>query len=308
VVQIFVCICANIPVMRTPLQILFLILVTDLPPSIALGMEVSGASRRLKERPRPKDERLVLPWMWVGIMVNGCILSLCALVVYCICLLMYIGTCDLTKIANQINLECGGTEENPVTCDDSPTTIGLTNSRTAAFVCVVWCENFRAYVARSFHRPIWEGFWNNKAMQKAIFLAQVALYVFICVPYLSTEIMRLNGPDLPGTGWGLGIGGAVMCLFLCEMYKTAVKRQMDAYQAGVLEKAARLHEEREREHKEAELRKKASTANGAAHNGPNGDAKPPAIKVTVETQRSNGYDSKEQQVWNETSPNVTLRL
>merc|ERR1719454_2230138 len=39
VMQIFVCIC--IPVMRTPLQILFLILVTDLPPSIALGMEVS---------------------------------------------------------------------------------------------------------------------------------------------------------------------------------------------------------------------------------------------------------------------------
>ena len=37
VLQIFVCICGNIPVMRTPLQILFLILVTDLPPSIALG-------------------------------------------------------------------------------------------------------------------------------------------------------------------------------------------------------------------------------------------------------------------------------
>ncbi|CAJ1449607.1 unnamed protein product [Effrenium voratum] len=39
VMQIFVCIVAGIPVMRTPLQILFLILVTDLPPSIALGME-----------------------------------------------------------------------------------------------------------------------------------------------------------------------------------------------------------------------------------------------------------------------------
>ena len=32
-------------VMRTPLQILFLILVTDLPPSIALGME-PGTIRR----------------------------------------------------------------------------------------------------------------------------------------------------------------------------------------------------------------------------------------------------------------------
>jgi len=221
---------------------------------------------------------------------------------------MYVGTTNLTEIADRINFECGGTKENPVTCDDSPTTIGLTNSRTAAFICVVWCENFRAYVARSFHRPVWEGFLNNKAMQKAIFMAQVALYVFICVPYLSTEIMRLNGPDLPGSGWGLGIGGAFACLILCEIYKMNVKRQMDAYQAGVLERAAKKQEAREREHKEAEIRKKESTYNGATHhNGTNGDAKP-AIKVTVETQRSNGYDSKEQQVWNETSPNVTLRL
>merc|ERR1719271_1608322 len=64
VLQIFVCICGNIPVMRTPLQILFLILVTDLPPSIALGMEKASAGI-LNERPRPKNEKLVLPWMWV---------------------------------------------------------------------------------------------------------------------------------------------------------------------------------------------------------------------------------------------------
>merc|ERR1719313_2094860 len=37
VMQIFVCVCAGMPIMRTPLQILFLILVTDLPPAIALG-------------------------------------------------------------------------------------------------------------------------------------------------------------------------------------------------------------------------------------------------------------------------------
>ena len=34
VMQIFFCIVTGIPVMRTPRQILFLILVTDLPPSI----------------------------------------------------------------------------------------------------------------------------------------------------------------------------------------------------------------------------------------------------------------------------------
>eukprot|EP00435_Cladocopium_sp_Y103_P010272 s1159_g2.t1 len=48
VMQIFICIVVGIPVMRTPLQILFLILVTDLPPSIALGMEPGDFRQPLK--------------------------------------------------------------------------------------------------------------------------------------------------------------------------------------------------------------------------------------------------------------------
>merc|ERR1719511_387764 len=68
VLQIFVCIVAGIPVMRTPLQILFLILVTDLPPSIALGME-PGEKTIPKERPRSRKEPVVLNWMWVSMVM-----------------------------------------------------------------------------------------------------------------------------------------------------------------------------------------------------------------------------------------------
>merc|ERR1719293_587850 len=88
VMQIFFCILVGIPVMRTPLQILFLILVTDLPPSIALGME-PGESTILLERPRPKDEPVVLNWMWISMVMNGAVLSLVIIVVYIIALLNY---------------------------------------------------------------------------------------------------------------------------------------------------------------------------------------------------------------------------
>merc|ERR1712072_678047 len=74
VMQIFVCIVAGIPVMRSPVQILFLILVTDLPPSIALGME-PGEKSILKQRPRPKTEPVVLGWMWLNMIMNAFILS-----------------------------------------------------------------------------------------------------------------------------------------------------------------------------------------------------------------------------------------
>merc|ERR1719191_1700858 len=117
VLQIFVCICADIPYMRTPLQILFLILVTDLPPSIALGME-PGQKGILKERPRPKSQPLVLPWMWVGIGVSGCILTAVAVAVYCLALLYFIpsGSTDLTEIAKIITEECDGDVHG---CEDS---------------------------------------------------------------------------------------------------------------------------------------------------------------------------------------------
>merc|ERR1719355_22240 len=89
VLQIFICIAAKIPIMRTPLQILFLILVTDLPPSIALGME-PGQRGILKHRPRPKEQPIVLRWMWQSIVMNGMILSAVIFGVYLFALQVYV--------------------------------------------------------------------------------------------------------------------------------------------------------------------------------------------------------------------------
>merc|ERR1719502_1514751 len=72
------------------LQILFLILVTDLPPSIALGMEPAEPGI-LKLRPRPKKEPIVLAWMWQSITVNGFILAAVIILVYVASLEHYLG-------------------------------------------------------------------------------------------------------------------------------------------------------------------------------------------------------------------------
>jgi magnesium-transporting ATPase (P-type) len=98
VLQIFLCIVSKIPVMRQPLQILFLILVTDLPPSIALGFE-PGEPMTMKRKPRPKTQPVVLPWMWRGIVANGLILTVCIFCTYILALWAYAGaflTDDIT--------------------------------------------------------------------------------------------------------------------------------------------------------------------------------------------------------------------
>merc|ERR1712072_998887 len=185
-IQIFICIVAGIPVMRTPLQILFLILVTDLPPSIALGME-PGDKSIIKAQPRPKEEPIVQGWMWMSINMNGAILSAVIIGVYMFALREF---CD-GKIRQEDILLLDDYEEN------------LAKARTVAFISLVYSENVRAYIARSFDRPFWVNLFGNKEMQKAIVLAQICLYVAVLVPGVSDKILGLRGLEIGGWGWAV---------------------------------------------------------------------------------------------------------
>merc|ERR1712241_350360 len=213
VMQIFFCIVTGIPVMRTPLQILFLILVTDLPPSIALGME-PGESTILQERPRPKDEPVVLNWMWVSMVMNGAVLSAVIIFVYIIALMHY---CDGMVLQTDINLLPDYNNK-------------LMDARTVAFISLVWSENVRSYTSRSFDQPVWINFLGNVQMQKAICMAQVALYVAVLVPVFSDMILGLRGAEVGVYGWFLALVGPVGCVALCELCKLLTKAQKQQYQ------------------------------------------------------------------------------
>lgn len=213
VMQIFFCIVVGIPVMRTPLQILFLILVTDLPPSIALGME-PGEATILQERPRPKDEPVVLNWMWVSMVMNGAVLSAVIIVVYFIALIHF---CDGKYMQADINMIVG--YENK-----------LMDARTVAFISLVWSENVRSYTSRSFSNPVWQNFLGNKSMQKAIIMAQVALYIAVLVPFFSDKILGLRGIAVGAWGWGVALIGPIGCVILCELCKLITAWQARQYQ------------------------------------------------------------------------------
>merc|ERR1711953_401355 len=219
VLQIFICIVAEIPVMRTPLQILFLILVTDLPPSIALGME-PGDKSILKAQPRPKEEPIVIGWMWMSINMNGAILSAVIIGVYVIALQHF---CDGNIIQTDI-LKIDDFDAN------------LAKARTVAFISLVYSENIRAYIARSFDRPFWVNLCGNKEMLKAIVLAQIALYVAVLVPGVSDKILGLRGLDIGLWGWAVSLIGPVLTVVLCELAKIITHLQVRQYQAKLLKK------------------------------------------------------------------------
>jgi len=214
VMQIFICIVVGIPVMRSPLQILFLILVTDLPPSIALGME-PGESNILKMKPRPKDEPIVLMWMWLSMVMNGMVLTVVIVGVYLVALMNF---CDGQILQKDI-YELGPDFQRRLSC-----------AQTVAFISLVWSENIRAYISRSFTRPMWHDILGNPSMQKAIVMAQVCLYVAVLVPYLSDRILGLRGLEIGVFGWALALAGPVGCFVLSESCKLISAYQARKYQ------------------------------------------------------------------------------
>merc|ERR1712139_658817 len=209
ILQILACIVGAMPVMRTPLQILFLILVTDLAPSIALGLE-PGQRGIMREQPRPKKQPILLPWMWLVTVVNSVILAGVILTVYTWALDHYVDELDVDEIGDDIREE--GRKGFTAT--------QLAKARTVAFIALVWSENVRAYTSRSFDKLFVVDLLSNKHMQRAIGLAQAALYLALFMPGLS-DLLGLQGMDIDLQGWIAAFVGAFATLMLCEASKLA---------------------------------------------------------------------------------------
>merc|ERR1712157_476670 len=245
VLQIFICIVSFLPIMRTPLQILFLILVSDLPPSVALGME-KCAQNILKEPPRPKKQPIMVGWMWQGIVVNALILSATTMAVYIWGLSFYMGIYNVRDIMNAIGDAADGTYTNLTPYAPGPSQ-ALMFARTSAFISLVYSENVRAYTSRSFTEPVYTALCSNRAMQLAIGFAQVALYVAVFVPYLSDLILDLDGIGINWYGWVAAIIGALCTLILCELYKVIGKPQIKAAERKAQEELAAAEAKRLKE-------------------------------------------------------------
>lgn len=114
----------------------------------------------------------------------------------------------------------------------------MMNARTTAFISLVFSENIRAYISRSFTNHLWVKPFDNRNMQYAIGLAQLCLMVVLFVPFVKDQIIGLDGAKI-GMGWLIALTGPFGCALLCEVWKVVTRAQIRSHEAKVEEQQRR---------------------------------------------------------------------
>jgi Ca2+-transporting ATPase len=155
IATIFLAIAANLPSPLNPIQLLWLNLVTDGAPALALGME-KGDPDIMDQEPRPASEPIINRRMRTGIVMQTIAITAVTLGAYLMGLWLW-----------------------PVDSGFNET------AATMAFITLSFSELLRAFTARSERYPILKiGLFKNKSMNYAVVISAILLLAVLYVPFL----------------------------------------------------------------------------------------------------------------------------
>ncbi len=173
----------------TAIQLLWLNLVTDSFPALALGRE-KGEPDIMKYPPRKKSESIINRKMKMNILVQS--LAIFATVFTSFILGLKVFFAD---------------HANP-----------LTGARTMAFATLILAELFRAYSARSEHVSVFKlGLFSNKSMNAAVLFSAALLFAVIYIPGVNSIFDNIS---LPIIAWVPILILAGIPFAASEIYKT----------------------------------------------------------------------------------------
>ncbi len=146
---------------QTPLlsmQLLWINLVTDSLPAIALGME-KAEDDIMSKKPRPKNESIFAGGLGIQVILQGIMFG------------------ALTLIGFVVAGGLDGTDE------------GLAAGRTVAFIVLAMSQVIHSLNMRSNHSIFKIGIFSNKSLNKAILISTLLTLIIIFVPFISNMFM-----------------------------------------------------------------------------------------------------------------------
>jgi P-type Ca2+ transporter type 2C len=208
---IFLATLAALPTPLTAIQLLWLNLLTDGAPALALAME-KGDPDIMAQKPRPKNESIVNRPMRIGIVVQTIAQTAAVLGAFLVGLSWHV----------DIQIPPGA---NPLLylLDFSWRGVDVRTAQTMAFVTLSLCELFRAYTVRSERVSVFRlGVFSNKYMQYAVGASIVLLLLVIYVPFLQPVF---NTHMMSATEWSLVLGLSLIPAVAEEITKFFLRRR-----------------------------------------------------------------------------------
>jgi Ca2+-transporting ATPase len=178
-----------LPILAT--QLLWVNLVTDGAPALALGIDPPDASGMAKP-PRPPGERVITPQMWFGILFVGVVFAAGTLLVL------------------DASLPGGFIEGSG----------DMRYAQTMAFTTLVFFSMFAVFGARSDERSAFNGLFANRWLWASVALAIVLQVLVIYTPFLQRAFSTVS---LSFRDWLFCTAVASSVLWLRELSKAVIR-------------------------------------------------------------------------------------
>lgn len=180
-----------LPLLAT--QILWINLVTDGAPALALGVDPADPDV-MQQKPRPAGEGVITRRMWTGILFVGAVMAVSALWVL------------------DASLPGGFVEGSG----------DLRYAQTMAFTTLVFAQMFNVFNARSDERSAFVGLFSNKWLWGSVVLSLALQIAVIYVPFLQAAFSTV---PLAAADWLECIAVGSVVLWLREAAKLRIRRR-----------------------------------------------------------------------------------
>ena len=210
---IFLATLAGLPAPLTAIQLLWLNLITDGAPALALAME-KGDPDIMDQQPRAKNEPIVNRSMSVGIIVQTFAQTGAVLGAFVMGLAWHLEAgavipSGMNVLSYVLSHDWRG--------------VDVQTAETMAFITLSLAELFRAYTVRSERASLFSiGIFSNKYMQYAVGLSVTLLLLVYAVPFLQ-PIFNIHPLDV--REWSLVLGLAIVPAIAEELTKFFLRRK-----------------------------------------------------------------------------------
>jgi Ca2+-transporting ATPase len=211
VMIIFLATLAGLPAPLTVIQLLWLNLLTDGAPALALAME-KGDPAIMQRKPRPPSEPIINRTMQTGIVIQTIAQTGVVLTAFLVGLFWHLEAGAILP---------AGTNPIVYLLQYDWRGVDVQTAETMAFVTLSLCELFRAYTVRSEKVSIFKlGVFSNKYMQYAVALSIFLMIMVVSVTFLQ-PIFNTHTPDL--REWGVILSLALVPAVAEELFKAYLR-------------------------------------------------------------------------------------